>query len=131
MRAPTFDPFFQMKPVKPTKLTRASSAVGAEQVDHESHRRWTFLSNHAHVLVCLARDPGIRIRDIANQIGITERAVTKILSDLEEEGLVEKHREGRRNSYELHLDQPLRHPAEMHRSVSELMTFILDASRMQ
>lgn len=89
------------------------------------HHRWTFLSNHAHVLICIARDPGIRLRDVADQIGITERAVLKIVTDLEEEGLVTRYREGRRNSYELSLDQPLRHPIEQHRTVGELVKLIL------
>lgn len=87
--------------------------------------RWTFLSNHAHVLVTLAQDPAILIREIAARTGITERAVTNILSDLEHEGLVERRREGRRNTYEVHLDQPLRHPIEQHRTVGELIELIL------
>ena len=88
--------------------------------------RWTFLSNHAHVLISLAREPDSRIRDLAFRIGITERAVSTIIRDLEEEGLLTRHREGRRNTYELSLDQPLRHPVEKHRSVEELVGLILD-----
>jgi len=90
-----------------------------------SGHRWTFLSNHAHVLVTLAQDPAILIREIAARTGITERAVTNILSDLEQEGLVERRREGRRNTYEVRLDQPLRHPIEQHRTVGELIQLIL------
>jgi len=82
---------------------------------------WTFLSNHAHVLVCLRRDPRARVRDVAEAVGITERAVLLILADLEAEGLVERVREGRRNRYVLHLDAPLRHPLEAHRTVRELL----------
>lgn len=88
--------------------------------------RWTFLSNHAHVLICLAEDPHMRMRDVAERIGITERAVMKIVADLEGEGLLERHREGRRNAYDLHLEQPLRHPIEAHRSVGELVRLILE-----
>jgi len=88
--------------------------------------RWTFLSNHAHVLICLARDPDIRLRDVAELIGITERAVQSILTDLEAEGLVQRYREGRRNSYKLKLNQPLRHPIEKHRRVGDLVKLILD-----
>lgn len=91
----------------------------------ESQHRWTFLSNHAHVLVCLAIDPESRIRDVATRIGITERAVTKIIGDLEQEGLLSRSREGRRNSYQLSLDKPLRHPIEAHRNVGELVSLIL------
>ena len=66
------------------------------------------------------------MRDVAASIGITERAVAKIVSDLEEEGLVQRHKEGRRNSYVLSLDQPLRHPIEQHRNVGELVKLILE-----
>ena len=66
---------------------------------------------------------------MAAQIGITERAVQGIVADLEAEGLLERHREGRRNVYELHLEQPLRHPIEMHREVGELVQLILDKDR--
>ena len=105
------------------RRTGASSRrSGAGPQEH----RWTFLSNHAHVLICLARDPGIRLREVAELIGITERAVLKIVADLEAEGLVQRHREGRRNSYELNLDRPLRHPIERHRAVGELVDLILD-----
>ena len=96
---------------------------------HLSGRReapgWTFLSNHAHVMICLAQDPAIRVRDMARLIGITERAVLKILADLVEEGMVERYREGRRNSYELDTDRPLRHPIESHHTVGELIELIL------
>jgi DNA-binding MarR family transcriptional regulator len=84
-------------------------------------KRWTFLSNHAHVLVALDRDPESRVRDVAEAVGITERAVQLILSDLEAEGLVARIREGRRNRYELRLDSSLRHPLESHRTVRELI----------
>ncbi len=82
---------------------------------------WTFLSNHAHVLVALDRDSHARVRDIAAAVGITERAVLSILADLEAEGIVERFREGRRNRYHLNLDHPLRHPLEQHRSVRQLL----------
>lgn len=93
----------------------------------ESRRKaggWTFLSNHGHVLVALSRDPRARIRDVAAAVGITERAVLLILSDLESEGILERIREGRRNRYVLRLDAPLRHPLEEHRSVGELVAMV-------
>jgi DNA-binding MarR family transcriptional regulator len=86
--------------------------------------RWTFLSNHAHVLVCLHRDPQARVRDVAQAVGITERAVQLILSDLENEGILERVREGRRNRYVLHLDAALRHPLEQRRTVGELLGMV-------
>lgn len=66
------------------------------------------------------------MRDVAEEIGITERAVLKLVADLEEEGLIKRFREGRRNSYELRLNHPLRHPIEKHRTVGQLIDLILD-----
>lgn len=83
---------------------------------------WTFLTNHAHVLVCLHRDPDARLADIASRVGVRERAVQKILGDLVEEGYVERNRVGRRNHYTLHLDRPLRHPLEWHHDVGDLIS---------
>lgn len=91
-----------------------------------SPRQWTFLSNHGHVLVCLARDPEARLRDVALSVGITERAVQKIVSDLEEAGVVERLRDGRRNRYRLHPERPLRHPIEAHRTVGALLGMVLN-----
>lgn len=84
-------------------------------------RHWTFLSNHGHVLVCLALDPGSRLRDVATQVGITERAVQKIVGDLEEAGVLVRQRTGRRNSYHLNVNAPLRHALEAHRTVGALL----------
>lgn len=82
---------------------------------------WTFLTNHAHVLLCLASDPEARMRDVAGQVGITERAVQHIVRDLAEAGVLERTREGRRNRYTLHPEVPLRHPIEAHRHVRDLV----------
>lgn len=103
----------------------AADGPVATRRDSESARHWTFLSNHGHVLICLARDPAARLRDVAIAVGITERAVQKIVSDLEEGGVVQRVREGRRNRYRLFLDRPMRHPVEAHRSVGELLELIL------
>ena len=86
---------------------------------------WTFLSNHAHVLICIAQEPEIRLRDVAERVGITERAVQRIVADLEEGGYLSRSREGRRNRYEVHADRPLRHPVEAHRVVNGLLDLIL------
>jgi DNA-binding MarR family transcriptional regulator len=85
---------------------------------------WTFLTNHAHVLLCLALDPELRLRDVASRVGITERAVQRIVAELEEEGYLTRLRNGRRNSYEVHQDKPLRHPIEAHRQVSALIDLV-------
>lgn len=93
--------------------------------------RWSLLSNHAHVLVCLALDPDIRLRVAAERIGITQRSVQNILHDLEVEGLVTRERQGRRNHYRLNLDQPLRHPLEAHRTVGELVAMLVGDRRVE
>ena len=82
---------------------------------------WTFLSNHTHVLVCLARNPDQVLREVAQQVGITERAVQRIVSELEAGGVVQRERLGRRNRYHLNLDARLRHPLERHCTVGELL----------
>ena len=87
---------------------------------------WTFLSNHAHVLLCLARDPGLRLRDVAAEVGITERAVQKIVADLEAGDVLTRHREGRRNRYVIHPRVPLRHPIEAHCQIGDLLRMVLE-----
>ncbi len=86
---------------------------------------WTFLTNHAHVLLCVAQQPGIRMREVAQSVGVTERCVQRILAELEEAGYVTRVHEGRRNHYEIHTELPLRHPAEQHRHVSALLNLVL------
>lgn len=87
-------------------------------------RHWTFLSNHGHVLVCLALDPNVRLRDVATRVGITERAVQTIVGDLEEAGVLVRQRAGRRNSYHLNVNAPLRHALEAHRTVGSLLGLV-------
>ena len=70
--------------------------------------QWTFLTNHAHALLSIARDPGLRLRDVAEQVGVTERAAQRIVSDLVDAGYLERLRDGRRNSYRVRPDRPLR-----------------------
>ena len=82
---------------------------------------WTFLTNHSHVLICITEDRTARARDIAASVGITERAVHRIVTELCDAGYVTKARQGRRNQYTVHLDRPLRHPVEGHCTVSELL----------
>lgn len=87
----------------------------------EAKTSWTFLSNHGHVLVCIARDPDVRVREIAERVGITERAAQGIVADLVDAGYVRRDRVGRRNHYEIDIDLPLRHPVEWEHSVGELL----------
>lgn len=82
---------------------------------------WTFLTNHAHVMVAISRDPELRQRDIAHVVGITPGAVVRILHDLEENGYVTAERIGRRNRYHLNTDVHLRHPLESEHTVGDLI----------
>ena len=90
------------------------------------NNHWTFLSNHTHVLICIARDPTARMRDLAEAVGITERAVQRIVADLKAAGYVSYERHGRRNHYLVHTDIPMRHPVEEHCHVSELLDTVLN-----
>lgn len=85
---------------------------------------WTFLTNHAHVLLCLAEDPFQRIRDLAVRVGITERAVQRIVHDLVDGGYLAIEKTGRRNRYTVQADRPLRHPVEAHADVARLVELV-------
>lgn len=95
----------------------------------DKNHSWTFLSNYAHVLVTLARDPTARLRDIAAQVGITERATQRIVSQLETAGVLTKEREGRRNRYAIIDGHPLHHPLESHKTVGSLLAMINEGRR--
>jgi MarR family len=84
-------------------------------------RRWTLLSNHGHVLVCIARDPTARLRDIAAEVGITERSVSLIVTDLVAAGMVRRERIGRRSRYQVVPDRPMRHPLEAAHPIGDLL----------
>ncbi|MEU6237497.1 helix-turn-helix domain-containing protein [Kitasatospora sp. NPDC047058] len=88
-------------------------------------RQWTFLTNHARVLVQIARDPGIRVRDIATRCLLTERAVQRIIVDLEQAGYLSHERHGRTNRYSIIEGKQLRHPADAGPTVSELLSILL------
>lgn len=90
---------------------------------------WTFLTNHAHVLLCIASEPEVRIRDIATEVGITERAAHRIVTDLEEAGYLSVTKVGRRNEYTVRRDLPLRHPAERHHRIGELLKVLAHDSK--
>jgi len=86
--------------------------------------RWSFLSNHTHVLLCVSIDGDLRVRDVAARVGITERAVQRILAELEDAGTIERERVGRRNHYTINPDIHLRHPLEQHHTVGELLELL-------
>lgn len=95
----------------------------------DAAQTWTFLTNHAHVLVCVAEDPTLRIRDLAARVGITERAIQRIIADLEEAGYLTHEREGRRNVYRVRANRPLRHPVEAHQTVAALIGVLRSSKR--
>jgi DNA-binding transcriptional ArsR family regulator len=90
----------------------------------DDYHLWRFVTNHGHVLSCIAADPKTRLRDIAQRVGITERTVGQIVSQLEEAGYITKTRVGRRTEYEVHGDLPLRHPEHQQHTVGDLIRFL-------
>jgi len=90
---------------------------------------WSFLTNHARVLLCIAHDPGLRLRDIAARLGITERSAHGIITDLATAGYVVKHKDGRRNRYQIQAHLPLPEPWTREPALSEILTVLLGDSR--
>jgi predicted ArsR family transcriptional regulator len=87
-------------------------------------RHWRFVTSHTQVLLCLHRNPRVRLRDVAETVGITERAAQRIVSDLVEAGYVSREREGRRNRYVLNLSVPMRHPSQADHEIGELVDIL-------
>jgi hypothetical protein len=85
---------------------------------------WTFLTSHARVLLCIAHDPGARLRDIAASLDITERSAYGIVTDLAEAGYIVKHKDGRRNRYQIQAHLPLPEPTRLERTVGEVLTLL-------
>ena len=85
---------------------------------------WTFLTNYAQVLLCIARNGRLTAREIAATVRITERAVQRILDDLEEVGYISRFRDGRKNRYEIHPELPMRHPAQRGRAIRDLLELV-------
>ena len=90
---------------------------------------WTFLTNHAHVLLCVWEDADARVRDIAPRVGVTERAVQRILRELQAEGYLQRQRVGRRNRYSVRTELPLRHPLERHERIAVLLSLVASRRR--
>ena len=86
---------------------------------------WTFFSNYAHVLVCLADNPHARLRDIADQVGVTERTAMRLVTELEEANILQRLKQGRRNRYIINDEAHLRHPIESRCTVGELLATVL------
>jgi DNA-binding MarR family transcriptional regulator len=100
-----------------------ASRPGAE----DTGGQWTFLTNHAHVLILLAQNPSIVLRKVAEFVRITERAVQKIIADLEEAGFIEREKVGRQNRYRIRREQRLRHTVEGHRTIGDLLRIVDNA----
>ena len=90
----------------------------------EPGKPWRFVTNHTQVLLCIARDPDVRVRTIAESVGITERAAQRIVHDLIESGFVERERVGRRNRYVIHRDERMRHRAQHDHEIGELLDLL-------
>ncbi len=90
---------------------------------------WTFLTNHSHVLICIAENPEARMRDIAGLVGITERAVQRIVEDLTTAGYLKVEKVGRRNAYTVQAKKYLRHPVEQHVQITKLLEMVLQGVR--
>lgn len=95
-----------------------------DRTQNRDQGSWTFLTNHAHVLICVAGDGDARISDIADQVGIGERATQSILNDLVEAGYLRRTRVGRRNRYDVDAHRHLRHPLEAHHQIGELLSAV-------
>lgn len=110
---------------KPSRRPAAKRAAGpALEPAAPPAGRWTFLTNHSHVLILLSQDPSLVLREVAARVGITERAVQRIIADLEEAGFIEREKVGRRNRYRIRNNRPLRHPIEAHRTIGDLVGLI-------
>ena len=92
---------------------------------------WSFLTNHARVLLCLAHDPGARLRDIAASLSITDRTVHGIVTDLTAAGYVVKHRDGRRNRYQIQVHLPLPEPASKEPAIGEVLALLMGSRARQ
>lgn len=103
------------------KRTKSTPKKSAEA---KSPARWTFLTNHSHVLIRLSENPKTTLREVAQDVGITERAVLRIVQELEDQGFVERERVGRQNEYRVLADQPLRHPIEAHCCIGDILDLI-------
>ncbi len=92
---------------------------------------WTFLSNHGLVLLCIAQDPGVRLRDVGEHVGITERAAHRIVTELVDAGYLMRERYGRRNRYEISDDLLLPEPLAGERKLGELLDFLTEGRELQ
>lgn len=107
-------------------MTRAeaSSTPAETKASVDPSSRWTFLTNHSHVLITLYANPDLVLREVAALVGITERGVQRIVQDLEDGGFIRREKVGRKNHYQVLVEQPLRHPIEAHRTIGDLLKLV-------
>lgn len=96
---------------------------------NETSQTWTFLSNHAHVLVCVAKNPDVRLSEVAALVGIRERTVHRIVHELIDSGYISVTKDGRNNVYSVDLDKPLRHPLEADHNIQAIIEPLLKKVR--
>ncbi len=112
------------------KSTKKSASKAAKKTARKprpsksDEARWTFLTNHSHVLICLSIDPDMTLREVSNRVGITERSVQRVLAELEAGGYLERERLGSRNRYTFRKTSPLRHPVEEHCTIGDLVDMV-------
>ena len=90
----------------------------------DDSKPWRFVTNHTQVLLCIARDDAVRLRDVAEKVGITERAAQRIVADLVEAGFVQRKKIGRRNHYSIDRRAKMRHPAQVNQEIGELLDLL-------
>ncbi|MGV3483462.1 MAG: helix-turn-helix transcriptional regulator [Planctomycetaceae bacterium] len=112
--------------VADANMTRTATSAPAVEGGNpaETSNRWTFLTNHSHVLITLYANPDLVLREVALRVGITERGVQRIVQDLEDDGYIRREKVGRKNHYQVLVDQPLRHPIESHRTIGDLLKLV-------
>lgn len=112
-------------PAEKRSRTRVAESSSAGP-DAAASSGWTFLTNHAHVLLCLSENPELSLRDVSLRVGITERSVQRIVSELEEDGYLLRERVGRSNRYAIKRGKKLRHPIEHHCTIGDLIDMVFE-----
>lgn len=119
---------FDLHPARYSAATKLASHFWKDVFYILVMAEWSFLTNHARALVCIARDPGVRLREIATVLGVTERRAFGIVDDLNQAGYVVKHKDGRRNRYRIQHHVPLPGPIGREPTIGELLGVLVDTS---
>ena len=111
---------------KATRSSQSQMANTGQSSNTGQSTSWTFLTNHAHVLIVLYQNPDMVLREVALRVGVTERAVQRIIQELEQEGYITKEKHGRQNHYVVSIDVALRHPIEAHKKIGDLLKTVVE-----